>query len=136
MVMKTFRILTGRQREGDQGPSPVHSGATADNPIDGISHCRYNKAVDVPWTVKVQRNVEQRQLPRLPEGVRLLAAQAVVDLRREGPWPHGWDVKRLEGVRYRLRLKRAYRMIYQVYKGVITIEVVFAGHRKDAQKYY
>lgn len=88
------------------------------------------------WIVTVDKKVEQKQIPRLPEGVQLLVYEAIEDLKNEGPMPFGWDAKKLKGTRYRLRLKREYRMVYHVYKQVITIQVIFAGHRKDAERHY
>jgi len=88
------------------------------------------------WVVSVKKKVGSRQIPRLPRGIQLLVFEAIDDLTKEGPRPLGWDVKKLEGNRFRLRLKREYRMVYYVYRGIITIEIVFAGHRKDAQKHY
>lgn len=88
------------------------------------------------WIVTVDKEVERKQLPRLPEEVQLLAYQAIEDLKDEGPKPFGWNVKKLEGTKYRLRLKREYRMIYYVHKQIITIRIIFAGHRKDAERYY
>ena len=88
------------------------------------------------WVVTVDKKVERKQIPRLPKEIQLYAYEAIEDLKNEGPRPMGWNVKKLEGSRYRLRLKREYRIVYYVYKGIITIEVIFAGHRKDAEKHY
>lgn len=88
------------------------------------------------WIVAVDRDVEKKQIPRLPEEVQLLAYEAIEDLKSEGPMPFGWKAKKLKGTKYRLRLKREYRMIYHVYKQIITIRIIYTGHRKDADKHY
>lgn len=88
------------------------------------------------WIVTVDKKVAQKQIPRLPKEVQLLAHEAIEDLKNEGPTPFGWNAKKLEGTKYRLRLKREYRMIYHVYKRIITIRIIFTGHRKDAERHY
>jgi addiction module RelE/StbE family toxin len=88
------------------------------------------------WIVTVDKKVELKQIPQLPKEVQLLAYEAIEDLKNEGPMPFGWNAKKLKGTKYRLRLKRKYRMIYNVYKQIITIRIIFTGHRKDAEKHY
>lgn len=88
------------------------------------------------WIVAVDRDVEKKQIPRLPEEIQLLAYEAIEDLKNEGPIPFGWNAKKLKGTKYRLRLKREYRMIYHVYKQIITIRIIYTGHRKDAERHY
>jgi mRNA interferase RelE/StbE len=88
------------------------------------------------WIVTVDKKVERKQIPRLSHELQLIVYEAIEDLKIEGPRPMGWNVKKLEDNKYRLRLKREYRMIYYVYKEIITIEIIFAGHRKEAEKHY
>lgn len=62
-------------------------------------------------------------------------AQAVMDLEREGPHPHGWYVKDLKG-EYKsmmsLRLDYRHRMIYAVSHGILTIEIIEVTTRENA----
>jgi addiction module RelE/StbE family toxin len=92
--------------------------------------------MDHKWIVAVDRDVEKKQIPKLPEEIQLLAYEAIEDLKNEGPMPFGWNAKKLKGTKYRLRLKREYRMVYHVYKQIITIRIIYTGHRKDAERHY
>lgn len=46
------------------------------------------------WIVTVDKKVANKQIPRLPEGVQLLAYEAIEGLKNEGPMPFGWDAER------------------------------------------
>ena len=54
------------------------------------------------WIVTVDKKVEQKQIPRLPKEVQLIAHEAIEDLKNEGPMPFGWHAKKLEGTKYLL----------------------------------
>jgi len=69
--------------------------------------------------------------------VRRAFGQAVIDLKSEGPRPVGWHVKDLFGD-YRgmmsLRLDYRHRMIYSVFREILTIEVVEVSTREGAYR--
>jgi mRNA interferase RelE/StbE len=54
----------------------------------------------------------------------------VVEQLADNPFPHG--VKKLAGAEHSYRIREgAYRILYTVGKGTLTIEIVKIGHRKD-----
>lgn len=69
--------------------------------------------------------------------VKRAFAQAMMDLRSEGPRPKGWYVKSLVGD-YRgmmsLRLDYRHRMIYSVFQERLTIEVIEVSTREGAYR--
>ncbi len=67
--------------------------------------------------------------------VRRSFAQAVLDLSTEGPRPQGWHVKDLVGD-YKgfmsLRLDYRHRMIYSVFREILTLEIIEVSTRERA----
>ena len=83
------------------------------------------------WVVILERKAE-KQLKRLPKEIADILDGFKLDLAAEGPTPHGWTVKHVQGQPGILaaKLKREYRVLYEVVSpSIIIIEVV---HRKDA----
>lgn len=64
-------------------------------------------------------------------------AQAVIDLQSEGPRPQGWQVKVLVGEysgAMSLRLDYRHRMIYAVFRNVLTIELIEVSTREKVYR--
>ena len=70
----------------------------------------------------------QKQLDKLPENTAELLIEEIKGLALN-PRPAG--CKKLKGRKgYRVR-KGNYRIIYDIYENVLTVEVIALGHRKD-----
>lgn len=79
------------------------------------------------YTVLVSKTA-QKQLNKLPDNIATPLIEAIGSLADE-PRPHG--CKKLKGREaYRIR-KGNYRVIYEVNDGILTVEVIAIGHRKD-----
>ncbi len=83
------------------------------------------------WTIIVSKKAN-KQLGKLPNDIQELVLKALLGLKKDGPRPKGWDVKKLFGDQYRLRLNYRYRMKYKIQKQRLLIVVIYLGHRKDA----
>jgi len=83
------------------------------------------------WKVAVKKAV-QKNIRKLPKPVRAILDEAIEDLKQQGPHPKNWDIVQLDKDEYRIRLNYRYRMIYMVIKQLVLIEIIYAGHRKDA----
>ena len=83
------------------------------------------------WVVILEKKAA-KELKRLPKEIVLILAQFKVDLEAEGPTPKGWIVKHVQGQPgvYAARLKREYRVLYEVIAPSIIILTV--AHRKEA----
>jgi len=88
------------------------------------------------WTVKY-RNVKkiEKAVSRMRPSVQRGFAQAVIDLKTEGPRPQAWHVKELVGD-YKgfmsLRLDYRHRMIYSVFREILTLEIIEVSTREGA----
>ena len=81
------------------------------------------------WKVTATRQAA-KGLAKLPKRVLLIYRVLVEDLEREGPWPHGWDVKQLKDrPELRIRLNREYRVLVVV--AAPELIVVRIAHRKE-----
>ncbi len=82
------------------------------------------------WSVVTDRRVE-KQLKRLPVGVRTILDQLRHDFEEEGPMPKGWITKHVLGRKgvYAARLKRDYRVLF-VLDG-LQIRLISVAHRKE-----
>ena len=70
----------------------------------------------------------QKQLDKLPDQVADMLLDAI-EMLADNPRPDGY--KKLKGrLGYRIR-KGDYRIIYDIYDDVLTIEVVAIGHRRQ-----
>lgn len=70
----------------------------------------------------------QKQLDKLPDNITTPLIEAIQNLAFE-PRPHG--CRKLKGREaYRIR-KGDYRIIYDIYDHILTVEIVALGHRKD-----
>ena len=74
----------------------------------------------------------EKELRRLPKGVVEIMDQLRHDLKAEGPTPKGWIVKHVLGQPgvYSARLKREYRVLYEVH--AFSIIILSVSHRKEA----
>lgn len=71
-----------------------------------------------------------KELRKLPKRIALIYQLLIEDLEREGPRPHGWDVKQLAGrPEIRIRLVREYRVLILVVEPDLI--VVKVAHRKE-----
>ena len=71
-----------------------------------------------------------KEIARLPKKISLIYRVLVEDLKREGPRPHGWDVKALTGrEEVRIKLNREYRVLILVIEP--SLIVVKVAHRKE-----
>jgi mRNA interferase RelE/StbE len=69
-----------------------------------------------------------RALEKVPDPYYSSIKEAIINLA-ENPRPIGY--KKLRGVEaYRIRVNN-YRVIYDIFDNVLTIEIVAIGHRKD-----
>lgn len=83
------------------------------------------------WKVLLSKTAA-KQCKRLPKEVIEILDQLRHDLALEGPTPNGWLVKHVLGRSgvYTARLKREYRVLYEVATpSIIILSVV---HRKEA----
>jgi len=85
------------------------------------------------WTVELSGKAH-KQMKNLPPVIRDLARKAIKGLECYGPKPPGWNVKKLDGHEYRLRLHYRYRLHYHYKDGELLITIFYLGHRKDAYK--
>ncbi|MDH5399556.1 MAG: type II toxin-antitoxin system RelE/ParE family toxin [Cyclobacteriaceae bacterium] len=70
----------------------------------------------------------QKQLDKLTDNIAEPLIEAILNLAHD-PRPHGCiKLKGRSG--YRIR-KGDYRIIYDVYDNILTVEVIALGHRKD-----
>jgi mRNA-degrading endonuclease RelE of RelBE toxin-antitoxin system len=83
------------------------------------------------WVVLLDR-AAVKDLKRLPKEIVEILAQLRLDLEAEGPTPKGWIVKHVLGRPgvYAARLKREYRVLYEVVSPTILILTIV--HRKEA----
>ncbi|MBI4374250.1 MAG: hypothetical protein HY542_05170 [Deltaproteobacteria bacterium] len=90
------------------------------------------------WMVKYRdpKRIE-KAISRMRPSVRRAFAQAVIDLKSEGPRPLGWHVKDL-AADYRgmmsLRLDYHHRMVYSVVREILTIEIIEVSTREGAYR--
>jgi mRNA interferase RelE/StbE len=86
------------------------------------------------WEIRYRSSVE-KDVDRLPAGVRLLVFRALAELATN-PFPEG--SKKLKGSesRFRLRVAGSYRIVYKVFQVERLIKIEFAGHRKDAYRWF
>lgn len=71
-----------------------------------------------------------KEVRKLPKSIALIYHVLTEDLTREGPRPHGWDVKPLKGrPEIRIRLTREYRVLIVVVEPDLI--VVKVAHRKE-----
>ena len=69
-----------------------------------------------------------RTLEKMSEPYYSAIKEAIIQLA-ENPRPIGY--KKLKGVEaYRIRVNN-YRVIYEIFDNVLTIEIIAIGHRKD-----
>ena len=77
----------------------------------------------------------ENAVAKMRSSVQRAFAQAVIDLKSEGPRPEGWHVKDLVG-NYKglmsLRLDYRHRMLYSVFKDILTIEIIEVSTREGA----
>ena len=69
--------------------------------------------------------------------VRRAFAEVLMNMTQEGPRPHGWHTKELQGS-YKglmsLKLDIGHRMIYSVFAGRLVIEIIEVTTRENAYK--
>ena len=88
------------------------------------------------WTVRY-RNTKQieKAISKMRPSVRKAFAEAVFDLIKQGPRPHGWHTKELQGD-YKglvsLRLDYRHRMIYSKQSDELVIEIIEVSTRENA----
>lgn len=88
------------------------------------------------WTVQY-RNTKQieKAVDKMRPSVRKAFAEAVIDLMEQGPKPHGWHTKELQGD-YRglmsLRLDFRHRMVYSAHSSELVIEIIEVSTRENA----
>jgi mRNA interferase RelE/StbE len=81
----------------------------------------------MPYQILI-RKTPQKQLDKLPDETAELLLDAIETLATN-PRPSG--CKKLKGRSgYRIR-KGDYRIIYDVYDNVLTVEVIAVGHRRE-----
>lgn len=83
------------------------------------------------WVVVLSKTAE-KECRKMPKEIIEILAQLRLDLESEGPTPMGWTVKHVLGRTgvYSARLKREYRVLYEVVApSIIFISV---AHRKEA----
>jgi len=73
----------------------------------------------------------QKQLDKLPDQVAFPIFETIQQLAFNPRPPQSIKLKGLEG--YRIR-KGRYRIIYDIYDSILTIDVIALGHRKDIYK--
>ncbi len=83
------------------------------------------------WVIVIEKKAI-KEIKRLPKEIIVILAQFQQDLKSEGPAPKGWIVKQVQGQpgAYAARLKREYRVIYEVLSP--TIIIIRVAHRKEA----
>lgn len=89
--------------------------------------------MDTKWIVIAPREV-QKKLKYLPIEVGKIFKEFITDLRKEGPFPKGWQVEQLKGSFKKFlkaKIKRNYRVIYHYESELITIFIEKVSHRKD-----
>ena len=81
------------------------------------------------WKVSETKQTA-KEIRKLPKSIALIYRTLVEDLVREGPRPHGWDVKTLTGrEEIRIRLNREYRVLILIVEpNLIVLKV---AHRKE-----
>lgn len=87
------------------------------------------------WKVEYDKDIE-KQVFKFRSSTKRAFIQALGDLKKEGPWPHGWDVKELQnedGI-LRLKLDHRHRMIYSVFKNVLLIRIIEVVTRENAYR--
>jgi mRNA interferase RelE/StbE len=79
------------------------------------------------YQIRITKTV-QKQLDKLPESVAGILIETIHNLSRN-PRPHG--CKKLKGRDgYRIR-KGDFRIIYDIFDKILTVEVIAIGNRKD-----
>lgn len=83
------------------------------------------------WVVVLEKKAA-KEVKRLPREIVEILDQFRHDLEEEGPTPKGWIIKHVLGSHgvYAARLKREYRVLYEVVSP--TIIIVSVVHRKEA----
>lgn len=90
------------------------------------------------WTVRY-RNTKQieKAVSKMRPSVRRAFVEVVSDMMEQGPRPHGWLTKELQGSNrglMSLRLDIRHRMIYSVFSGILLIEILEVITRENAYK--
>ena len=79
------------------------------------------------YQIRISRSA-QKQLDKLPDAIADTLIHSI-SLLTKNPRPPGY--KKLKGRdAYRIR-KGDYRIIYDIYDNVLTVEVIDVGHRRD-----
>lgn len=83
------------------------------------------------WVVVITKKAG-KNLKKLPKEIIEILDQFRRDLEAEGPTPNGWIVKHVQGSPgcFSARLKREYRVIYEVVAP--TIIVISVSHRRES----
>lgn len=90
--------------------------------------------LSMKWTVLYDKKIE-KQVLKLRPSTKKAFAQAILDLKREGPFPKGWNVKPLQGEdSIRLVLDYRHRLIYQSFEGVLKITILKVSTREGAYR--
>lgn len=86
------------------------------------------------WTVLYDKKIE-KQVAKLRSSTKRAFAQAILDLREEGPFPEFWNVKPIQGEEtLRMKLDHRHRMIYEISKRVLKISILQVSTREGAYK--
>lgn len=88
------------------------------------------------WTIKYKnsRKIEKAVLKMRPV-TRLAFLRAIQDLRKYGPRPNNWRVKELKGEYagvFSLRIDYRHRVLYKVFKNILTILIIDVNSREKA----
>lgn len=88
------------------------------------------------WTVRYRNTKRiEKAVARMRPSVRRGFGRAVQDLVDQGPRPVGWQVKELRGDYaglMSLRLDYRHRMIYSVFRQILTVEIIEVSTREGA----
>lgn len=81
----------------------------------------------------VVRKTALKRIHKAPERVQIRFAALLDDLRIKGPYRSDWpNYSPLEGNRYHCHLGYSWAACWTYDKGILTIEVTYAGSREDA----
>ncbi len=90
------------------------------------------------WTVKFRnKNKLFKVIKTLRPSSRRKLYAAIKDLELEGPAPKVWDSKRMEGQLrdyWRLKIDYRHRLIFEVFHGILIIEIIEVTTREGAYK--
>jgi len=80
------------------------------------------------YKIEFKKSAE-KDLAKLPRAILPRVVKAIRALEKD-PFPHG--VKKLRNYEksYRIRVGN-YRILYTVFKGILIIEIIRIGHRKE-----